>query len=249
MCVIPDGAGRRRAPKLRGCMVQSVVKLTLLGGFELRLADGEVIDLPGQKDRALLAFLAISAGTGQARDKLSNLLWGDHGDAQARDSLKHALTRLRQKLEPTGVPAIFADRQVVRLDPAALSRRCRAFRSALAQRNSAIAPSGSRRVPGRPVGRFHNPQRAVRGLASGRAPAAPAQVRSGFEPADRRVDQSRLSDAAADAARLLLGRDPLQETACRSLMQFHASRGQTVQALKLYDELCARLREQHGSGA
>ena len=67
----------------------------------MRLAGGEVIELPGQKDRALLAFLAISAGTGHAREKLASLLWGDHGDPQARDSLKHALTRLRQKLEPT----------------------------------------------------------------------------------------------------------------------------------------------------
>ena len=53
-----------------------------------------------------------------------------------------------------------------------------------------------------------------------------------------------LPDAAADAARLLLERDPLQEKACRWLMQFHAGQGQTVQALKLYDGLRARLRQQ-----
>ena len=36
--------------------------LTLLGGFELRLADGAVVDLPGQKDRALLTLLAMGGG-------------------------------------------------------------------------------------------------------------------------------------------------------------------------------------------
>ena len=41
----------------------AVAELTLLGGFELRLASGEVIDLPGQKDRALLAVLAICPGS------------------------------------------------------------------------------------------------------------------------------------------------------------------------------------------
>ena len=65
----------------------AVAELTLLGGFELRLASGEVIDLPGQKDRALLAVLAICPGSTFSREKLAGLLWSDRGDAQARDSL------------------------------------------------------------------------------------------------------------------------------------------------------------------
>ena len=74
------------------------VRLALLGSFDLRQPDGGAIDLPGQKDRALLAFLAIRPGVAHARERLASLLWGDHGEAQARDSLKHALTRLRQSL-------------------------------------------------------------------------------------------------------------------------------------------------------
>jgi DNA-binding SARP family transcriptional activator len=75
----------------------AVVELTLLGGFEARTA-GQVIDLPGQKDRALLAILALPAGTTRSRDKLASLLRSDRGDQQARDSLKHALT-------PLGLPS------------------------------------------------------------------------------------------------------------------------------------------------
>jgi hypothetical protein len=33
----------------------AVAELTLFGGFEVKLAGGQVVDLPGQKDRALLA--------------------------------------------------------------------------------------------------------------------------------------------------------------------------------------------------
>src|ERR1041384_3230937 len=91
-------------------------ELTLLGRFELRLPDGHIADLPGQKDRALLAVLALSGGTAQSRDKLASLLWGDHGEPQARDSLKHALTRIRQCLGEAMSSAIVADRQSVRLD-------------------------------------------------------------------------------------------------------------------------------------
>src|SRR5688572_12261937 len=97
-----------------------VAHLTLFGKFELRLADGRLLDLPGQKDRAVLAILALSRGAALSRDKLTGLLWGDRGDVQARDSLKHALKHIRHVL---GVALageakeglIIADRNEVRL--------------------------------------------------------------------------------------------------------------------------------------
>src|SRR5690348_12454806 len=94
------------------CM--AAAELTLFGKFALRLANGQVIDLPGQKDRALLAFLALAPGISHSRDKLAGLLWGDHGEAQARDSLKHALGRIRQSLADCAPNAVVADRQAVR---------------------------------------------------------------------------------------------------------------------------------------
>ena len=60
--------------------------------------------------------LALPPGAAHTREKLANLLWGDHGEVQARDSLKHALNRLRQSLGP----ALSTDRQSVMLDSAGL---------------------------------------------------------------------------------------------------------------------------------
>ena len=94
----------------------AIAELSLLGGFELRLANGQMVDL-GQKDRALLAVLALPAGLTHSRDKLASLLWSDRGDHQARDSLKHSLTKLRQCL-PSAEPAIVADRLSAKLDAA-----------------------------------------------------------------------------------------------------------------------------------
>ena len=51
--------------------------LTLLGGFGLHLADGTVADLPAQKDRALLAILAMASGDEQSREGLAGLLWSE----------------------------------------------------------------------------------------------------------------------------------------------------------------------------
>src|SRR6516165_4204252 len=102
-------------------LAMAVAELTLFGGFELRRAGGEDIDLPGQKERALLAVLALRPGASQSRNKLSGLLWGDRGEKQARDSLKHSVTRLRQSLTSITPPPVVSDRESVRLDPAALA--------------------------------------------------------------------------------------------------------------------------------
>src|SRR5690242_3350321 len=114
-------------------MAIAVIELTLFGGFELRLAGGTAIDLPGQKDRALLAILALSPGAAHPRDKLANLLWSDRGDRQARDSLKHSLTRLRQCLQPATPPPIAADRHSVRFDAADVAVDVRTFEHLLAE--------------------------------------------------------------------------------------------------------------------
>src|SRR5712691_11976296 len=73
-----------------------MVSLTLFGGFKVRTASGDTIHLPTRKTQALLAYLAIRLGEEQPRDKLTALLWGDRSDAQARDSLRHALTEIRK---------------------------------------------------------------------------------------------------------------------------------------------------------
>jgi DNA-binding SARP family transcriptional activator len=54
------------------------------------------LDLTSRKLAALLAFLACTAPQGHGRDKLMTLLWGSHFDAQARQNLRQALTRLRR---------------------------------------------------------------------------------------------------------------------------------------------------------
>jgi DNA-binding SARP family transcriptional activator len=109
-----DGLGRVLT------VAELTVKLAILGVFELRDSAGRVMDLPGQKDRALLAYLASPPGVSRAREALASLLWGDHGGAQARDNLKHALSRLRQSLGQAGSTSIIADRQTVRLEGGAV---------------------------------------------------------------------------------------------------------------------------------
>ena len=72
------------------------VNLAVLGGFRLQMDTGEPVPLSTKKAAALLAYLALHPGQAQARPKLAALLWGDRSEAQARDSLRQALSLLLQ---------------------------------------------------------------------------------------------------------------------------------------------------------
>jgi TolB-like protein/Tfp pilus assembly protein PilF len=221
----------------------AAAELTLLGGFEVRLA-GRVVDLPGQKDRALLAILALSPGAVHSRDKLASLLWGERGDQQARDSLKHGLTRLRQCLQPVTPAPIVADRQSVRLDAAGVTSDVATFERLLG--------GGTQETLEQAIALYRGDLLDGIGL---RDPAFEdwllverQRLRHRAEGAlTELIVQSLATGAlerAAAAARRLLSLDPLRESACRALMQTHAERGETAQALKVYETLRDRLHRE-----
>ena len=218
----------------------------LLGGFELRLASGGVVDLPGQKDRALLAVLALRPGTTLSRDRLSGLLWSDRGDAQARDSLKHSLTRLRQCLAQAGPPPITADRQSVRLDPGAVAVDVVAFEQLLRDSTMDALERAAALYRGDLLDGIGAPDPSFEDWLG----VERQRLRQAVEEAlSRLMTQSMAAgarDRAATAARRLLTLDPLREAACRILMQIEAERAQTAQALKLYEALHDRLHRELG---
>lgn len=224
----------------------AVTELKLLGGFELRLASGEVVDLLGQKDRALLAILALPAGTAHSRDKLASLLWSDRGDQQARDSLKHSLTKLRQCLRAAAPSSIVADRLSAKLEPAAVTIDVADFER--------LVRDGTPATLERAIALYRGELLDGIGI---RDPAFEEwllverqRLRHLLEEAMTRQMSQSIADGAreraAAAARRLLSLDPLREDAYRALMQMHADRGETAQALKLYETLRDRLHGELG---
>jgi DNA-binding winged helix-turn-helix (wHTH) protein len=73
------------------------LRIGLLGPVTIRRGDG-VLSLPSRKARALLGYLALREGAPVSRGALTGLLWGERGEAQARASLRQALTELRAAL-------------------------------------------------------------------------------------------------------------------------------------------------------
>lgn len=92
------------------------LSLTLLGRFECRDASGRRIALPTRKAEAILAYVAMSPGMAQPREKLAALLWDEKADSQARANLRKALSRIRQSLPGAAADCLSATMSRVALN-------------------------------------------------------------------------------------------------------------------------------------
>lgn len=95
-----------------------MLSLSLLGPPRITLG-GEPLAAPlTAKAQALLAYLAIEADVPHHRDFLAGLLWPDHPQGAARNSLRQALHQLRRALGKAAPPFLLVTRQTVQLNPA-----------------------------------------------------------------------------------------------------------------------------------
>ena len=221
------------------------LELALFGGFRARV-EGKSIDVPGRKERALLAYLAMASGEPRSRDSLCALLWGGLGAKQARDALKQALYRLRLAFEPVRSLPILADRTQLILDRDAVAIDVQQF--------------------GRWIG-DGAPESLERAIALYRGELLEGlDVRdAGFEEW-LLLERQRLRSLQIDAlttlldyhmagkkhdkaiaiARRTLALDPLEEGAHRALMLVYANQCRTAQALKQYHCCRKALRDELG---
>lgn len=94
---IPTRAAARLLAAPGGCKEPSVVEIRLLGPLEIR--DGERDVTPRrQKQRALVAVLALRAGSAVSVDRLVDDLWADRAPKTARHALENYVSELRRAL-------------------------------------------------------------------------------------------------------------------------------------------------------
>jgi len=76
------------------------VFVRLFGPFAVEAQGARPVPLAvvSRRGRALIAYLAMQPGYRASREHLATLLWGDSGDAQARQSLRQCVASLRRDL-------------------------------------------------------------------------------------------------------------------------------------------------------
>lgn len=222
----------------------AAVSLALFGGFKLRTASGDPIHLPTRKAQALLAYLATRPGEEQPRDKLTALLWGDRSDAQARDSLRHALTEIRKAVGSVTLRAregnVALDLRGIEVDVAELHRLAAAGTPDALEQAAALYRGD-----------------LLEGFAISEPPFEEWLVsererlrEQAFETLARLLalqSKARQVDRAIQTAVRLLGLDPLQEAAHRALMRLYARQGRRGAALRQYQLCVAALQREVGA--
>jgi DNA-binding SARP family transcriptional activator len=74
-----------------------MLQIRLLGQFDIRV-DGKRVTIPTRAAQSLLAYLVLTAGTSQRREKLAGMLWPEITDENARKNLRQELWRIRKAI-------------------------------------------------------------------------------------------------------------------------------------------------------
>ena len=217
--------------------------LTLLGGCEARRLSGQPLAFPTRKAQALLAFLAAQPGQAHLRDKLAALLWGDRGEDQARDSLRHTLVDLRKVL-PAG---LIAEGRTLALDPAAVDVDVVAFTHQATVGTPEALDQAAALYRGDFLDGFVLREPAFEEwLVTERTRLRELAVDVFVRLLTQQRAAGRTAEAIQTAVRLL-GLDPTQETAHRLLMRLYVEQGRRGAALRQYQTCVAVVRRELGA--
>ncbi len=218
-------------------------ELRLLGRFEL-LIGGQNVLLPG-KSKELLAYLALQPRKRAFRHQLSGALWPETTDERALRNLSTSLWRLRTSLDrfpPSGF--VLLSRTEVSIDSAQLKVDFWEFEECVDRVLDGVEQKVS----------------AARAVELYRGELVEGECDSTWLIEERervRLMYLRVLEAHAralartgeptDALRAyerLMDLDPINEEACRRLMELHYSVGNTTEALRRYSSLTERLRSE-----
>ncbi|MDC8772311.1 AAA family ATPase [Roseateles albus] len=230
--------------------------LRLLGGFELRDSLGQVLPLPYDKVRALLAMLVLQTGP-LAREALAETLWPDSKLEQARANLRRALFDLRRVLaqlwpdQPDLEPLLSDKKQLQLREDLAWQLDCRDF--ALAQLDAATPQAEARRQAlQQALSLYRGP--LLDGLQLPEAPGFEAWLQPRREALLRQAQQllealgqlyedAGETEAALSCARRALAQDPWCEPALRRCMRMLAPTA-AGEALALFEQLRLQLHSE-----
>jgi predicted ATPase/DNA-binding SARP family transcriptional activator len=225
---------------------QHQVEVGMLGPLEVRVA-GRPVQLPGARQRALLAALLLRRGSVVPFDRLVDDVFGAQPPEDARNALQTYVTRLRQALGPAaGVVVTRAPGYVLEVpgDAVDVDR----FAALLVRARQAQAPTAALALLEQALGLWRGPAYGEFAETFARGEALRLQelwLAARDEHAALLVRLGRLAEGTA-ALEAIVAEEPWRERAIELLVTALAQAGRAGHALAAYARYRDRLRDDLG---
>ena len=209
------------------------LNLVLFGGFHATIG-GRHVPVPLRKAQGLLALLALAPGQRSSRERLAALLWDDVGSEQARNSLRQTLFAVRSALGRSASRYVAGAPAALWLEPDCVNVDVLAFeRLAGGQTDDALARAAALYRGDLLDGLDVDAIAFDEWLAPVRERLRQSAVTVMTKLLGRQTKAGAIEKAIA-TSRKLLGIDPLQEVAHRTLIGLYAGAGRRAEAIRQY---------------
>ncbi len=215
-------------------------RLELLGTFRLASSDGAEIKIKSKKNKALAAILALSPRCTATRDRLGDILWGSHGEEQARASVRQSLTSLRAELGPFWEELI----QEVGMNLSLKLTNLSIDVLDVLDHDNQTSPEMLRHLAGIAKGELLADVRLAEGEFEDWLAFERSRIHSSTIALLEKVTVLESGARQVASAKELVRLDPLRETSHRMLMRACMDCGDASLALKHYDEFRALLERE-----
>ena len=235
------------------------VRIYLSGSVTVEVDDQRLgsDEFPGQQGRVAFAYLVTRRGSPVDREALALAVWGEQRPKAWQSALTAIVSKLRGRLDQVGLPGRdvlvgIAGCYELRLPSGTwVDHECLA--DSIHEAEAALRAEDHARAYG--------PSAVAHHIA--RRPFLPGERGHWIEAIRERLNTilvralecraavylwNKEPSLAADAARQLIGLRPFLESGYRFLMTAHANAGNTAEALRIYEQCRALLREELGVG-
>lgn len=220
----------------------SVLRLELLGDYQIHSPEGNLVTLSAKKSLALLAYLSVKPSQRVSRDKIAGLLWSSTGPEQARQSLRQLLSTLRRELATLSPDQaiLVEESDFLGVDTALVSADVAEFETLLATGTEESLQKALALYRGDFLDGFTiTEDRFDQWVLGERDRLHRAALRAHGYLVDLLVKRGATDDAIG-VVQQSLRIDPLQEAMHRTLMRLYMQDGDYSAALQQYDT-CARV--------
>jgi DNA-binding SARP family transcriptional activator len=193
-----------------------------------------------------MAYLGLRPGQAHSRDKLAAVLWGDRGDEQARDSLRHTLVELRRAL-PDHSKSLVADGRDLSLNPAAVEVDVTTFEECVSTGTAEALAEAEDLYRGDFLDGFALREPTFEEWLVTERERLREMALDGLRRLLEHQQRARALEPAIRTAARLLALDATLEVAHRTLMRLYLQQGRRGAALRQYQSCVALLQRELGA--